>query len=44
MKDYIKIMKAKMWLMSTDSMTKMRSSSSLKQFFQRDRLAAMASK
>jgi len=44
MKDYIKIMKVKMWRMSTGSMTKMRSSSSLKQFLQRDRQGVMASK
>ena len=44
MKVYIKIMKVKMWRMSTGSMTKMRSSSSLKPFLQRDRLGVMASK
>ena len=44
MRDCIKIMKVKMWRMSTDLMTKMRSNSSLKPFLQRDRPAAMASK
>ena len=44
MKDCIKIMKARMWRMSTGSMTKMRSSSSVKPFLQRDLQGAMASK